>query len=117
MSVLQKQTHRKENTKQKKERKKQIKRSGFPEKGVFTRTIQSIEEISPHLAGNKASNIQQNTRLYVEVRYVNKVFRLRCNGKKIETTEYAENLMQYLDDSAYVDSLTSDDLKTILEKV
>ena len=35
----------------------------------------------------------------------------------METMEYAENLIQYLDDCANVNLSTSDDLHTVLEKL
>lgn len=35
----------------------------------------------------------------------------------METMEYAENLIQYLDDCANVNLSTSDDLQTALEKL
>ena len=46
-----------------------------------------------------------------------KIFRIGHDVKKVETTEYTENLMLYLDHYSSVDSLTLVDLKTALEKL
>ena len=72
----------------------------------------------------KFSKKEKNSQLYVEVWYARttslslketaKVFRLRRGGKKLETMEYATNLMEYLDDSKNMTSLTISDLNNVL---
>ena len=42
------------------------------------------------------------------------VFRLKRNGKKIETSEYVANLSLYFDQSRSVSNLTLSDLKNVL---
>ena len=70
------------------------------------------------------NNNDKNVRLYNEVRYARltslslnesaSVFRLKINGKNLETKDYASNLIQYFDDSRKVSSLTLLDLNNVL---
>ena len=89
--------------------------------GPFTKK----EEVEDYL--KKSSNITENERnsqLYIEVRYARstslslketaKVFRLKRGGKKLQTNEYAQNLIEYLDDSKNMTSLTISDLNNVL---
>lgn len=60
-----------------------------------------------------SSNIELNTRVFVEVRHAGqtsltlketaKVFSLRINGKKMEIKKYLKNFMHCSDDSVNVD--------------
>ena len=69
----------------------------------------------------------KNSRMYREVRYVRmtsltlkknaSVFRLKKAGKNLETQMYAENLMQYLDDSRNIRTVTIADLNDVLSKL
>ena len=78
--------------------------------GPFTRP----EEVSDYLASTSCDDAIKNRRLYVEVRLAKKtclslkptssIFKLKRDGKNLETTEYAKNLMNYFDNSH---SLTS----------
>ena len=88
--------------------------------GPFTKK----EDVADYLKKTNFSNKEKNSRLYVEVRYARctslslketaKVFRLKRGGKKLETEEYASNLMEYLDDSKNMASLTITDLNNVL---
>ena len=42
------------------------------------------------------------------------VFRLKCNGKNLETYEYAANLSLHFDQSKSVSNLTLSDLRNVL---
>ena len=88
--------------------------------GPFT----NKEEVDKYIKNSKFSDKEKNSRLYVEVRYARttslslketaKVFWLSRGGKKLETMEYATNLMEYLDDSKNMTSLTISDLNNVL---
>ena len=70
---------------------------------------------------------QRNKRMYIEVRYArvtsltlkstSPLFRLKRDGKNLDTTEYTENLIKYMDDSESVNSLTLDDLNCVLNQL
>ena len=84
--------------------------------GPFT----TKDEVQEYMKSKQANKEAKNARLYIEVRYARStslslketaaVFRLKRGGKKLETEEYATNLMQYLDDSKNIASLTMADL-------
>ena len=56
-------------------------------------------------------------RASLTLKEITKVFRIGNDAIKVETTEYAENLVQYLGDASSVDMLTLIDMKTTLEKL
>ena len=72
----------------------------------------------------KKNQKAKNQRMYVEVRYARvtsttlkesaKVFRLKCDGRNLSTLEYGENLKKYFDDSESVNTLTLNDLNSVL---
>ena len=76
------------------------------------------------LEHSKLSDEKQNERLYKEVRYAKstslslketaEVFRLKKGGKNLATKDYAKHLMEYLDDTKNMASLTISDLNNVL---
>ena len=88
------------------------------------RPFTNKEEVDKYIKNSKFSDKGKNSWLYVEVRYAKttslslketaKVFGLRRGGKKLGTMEYATNLMEYLDDSNNMTSLTISDLNNVL---
>ena len=66
----------------------------------------------------------KNKRMYVEIRYARNtslslketaaIFRLKANHKNLSTDEYGENLMQYLDNTRNVGTISVDDLSSAL---
>ena len=87
----------------------------------------SVEELKSYMMNKNLTEKEKNTRMYVEVRYARttsltlkenaSVFRLKINGKNLETKEYAENLIRYFDNSESINSLTMEDLNTVLGKL
>ena len=73
---------------------------------------------------NEPESPAKNERMYREIRFQRNssqslkkeaaVFRLKRNGKNLETSEYASNLCQYLDQSRSVTNLTMSDLRNVL---
>ena len=73
---------------------------------------------------NEPESPAKNERMYSEIRFQRNlcqslkkeaaVFRLKRNGKNLETSEYASNLCQYLDQSRSVTNLTMSDLRNVL---
>ena len=92
--------------------------------GPFT----STDDIDKYMSSSKYQHEQQN-RLYVEVRYarvtclsmntqtLNKFFRLRRYGKKLESEEYSICLKRYLDTSRSVKQVTLPDLQNTLTEL
>ena len=84
--------------------------------GPFT----NKEGVAAYMENTYYSDEDKSQRMYIEVRYARctslslKVFRLRKGGKKLEAKEYASNLMEYLDDSKNMASLTVSDLNDVL---
>ena len=92
-----------------------------PSPGPFTKP----EEVTAYLKETSENNKQD--RLYVEIRYARltsltlkqgaSVFRLRRNGKKLTSDEYANNLIKYLSDSRNIGTVTMHDLTTALDQI
>ena len=90
--------------------------------GPFT-SREEIENFMERVEESKS----KNDRLYVEVRYARntclsmsnseKFFKLRRNGKTLESLEYAQCLTQYLDNSRSLTKLTIPDLKNVLGRI
>ena len=84
----------------------------------------AVELLKSYMMNKNLTEKEKNTRMYVEVRYARttsltlkengSVFRLKMNGKNLETKEYAKNLIRYFDDSESINSLTMEDLYTVL---
>ena len=87
--------------------------------GPFT----TKEEIEKFMKSCKES-ISKNKRMYIEVRYARqtslslkesaKVFRLKKNGKNLDTMDYALNLSKYLETAKNNSTLTIGDLNNVL---
>ena len=73
---------------------------------------------------NEAEGKEKKKQMYIEVRFQRNTsqslkkeaaaFRLKRNGKKLETSEYAANLSLYFDQSRSVSNLTLNDSRNIL---
>ena len=91
--------------------------------GPFT----SQDEVLKLMSTEGIDDNAKNSRMYREVRYARmtsltlkenaSVFRLKKAGKNLETQMYAENLMQYLDDSRNIGTVTIADLNCVQSKL
>ena len=73
---------------------------------------------------NEAESKEKNKRMYTEVRFQRNTsqslkkeaaaFRLKRNGKNLETSEYAANISLYFDQSRSVSNLTISNLRNVL---
>ena len=87
--------------------------------GPFT----TKEEVESYVSKDIADSIK-NTRLYEEVKYArissvslqasSPLFRLKKAGKNLDTSEYAKNLMEYLDTARCCKTITTEDLKRVI---
>ena len=94
-----------------------LKKEQYP--GPFT----TVEEVKLFLESLLEDKIKNN-RLYKEIKYARMtcmslqptaaIFRLMRNHRKLETKEYADNLITYLDSACTCRTITLDDLSNVL---
>ena len=87
--------------------------------GLFT-----TSEVVTSFIENEAEGKEKSKRMYIEVRFQRNTsqslkkeaaaFRLKCNGKNLETSEYAASLSLYFNQSRSVSNLTISNLRNVL---
>ena len=94
-----------------------LRKQRHPEPFTTSEAVTSFKE-------NEAKGKEKKKQMYIEVRFQRNTsqslkkeaaaFRLKRNGKKLETSEYAANLSLYFDQSRSVSNLTLNDSRNIL---
>lgn len=95
----------------------------FLQKQSLPGPLTTSEKVTEFMESEPEST-EKNNRMYKEIRFQRNssqalknnaaVFRLKRNGKNLETSEYASNLVMYLDQSRNITNLTMDDLRNVL---